>query len=65
MHIVSKINRLVALAVLHADVLLSLSGVCMHIVSKNKLALWCLLSYMPMYLRSCDVIELVVLCLIG
>ena len=24
-----------------------------------------LLSYMPMYLRSCDVIELVVLCLIG
>ena len=34
MHIVSKINRLVALAVLHANVLLSLSGVCMHIVSK-------------------------------
>ena len=34
MHIVSKINGLVALAVLHANVLLSLSGVCMHIVSK-------------------------------
>ena len=34
MHIVSKINRLVALAVLHANVLLSLSGVCMHIVSR-------------------------------
>ena len=34
MHIVSKINWLVALAVLHADVLVSWSGVCMHIVSK-------------------------------
>ena len=34
MHIVSKINRLVTLAVLHANVLLSWSGVCMHIVSK-------------------------------
>ena len=34
MHIVSKINRLVALAALHANVLLSLSGVCMQIVSK-------------------------------
>ena len=34
MHIVSKVNLLVALAVLHANVLLSLSGVCMHIVSK-------------------------------
>ena len=31
MHIVSKINRLVAFAVLHANVLLSWSGVCMHI----------------------------------
>ena len=28
-------------------------------------ALWRLLSYMPKYLRSCDVIDLVVLCLIG
>ena len=37
MHIVSKINRLDALAVLHAQV----------------------------SIRSCDVIELVVLCLIG
>ena len=29
------------------------------------LGLWRLLSYMPMYLHSCVVIELVVLCLIG
>ena len=27
--------------------------------------LWRLLSYMPKYLRSCDVIDLCVLCLIG
>ena len=26
---------------------------------QNKPALWRLLSYMPMYLRSCDVIELI------
>ena len=34
MHNVSKINWLVALAVLHANVLLSWSGVGMHIVSE-------------------------------
>ena len=65
MHLVSKTNPLVALAVLYANVLLSWSGVCMHIVSKINPALCRLLSYMPKYLRSCDVIELVVLCLIG
>ena len=65
MHIVSKINRLVALAVLHAHVLLSWSGVCMHIMSQNKPALWRLLSYMPKYLRNCDEIALAVLCLMG
>ena len=32
---------------------------------QNKSVLWRLLSYMPKYLRSYDVIELVVLCLIG
>ena len=60
MHIVSKINRLVALAVLHANVLLSWSGVCMHIVSKNKPALWRLLSYVSKYLRRCVVSDWVV-----
>ena len=65
MHIVSKINRLVALAVLHANVMVILERSLYAYREQNKPALWRLLSYMPMYLRSCDVIELVVLCLIG
>ena len=47
----------------YANVLLSWSGVCMHIVSKiNR---HCGACCPTKYLRSCDVIELVVLCLIG
>ena len=65
MHIVSKINWLVALAVLHANVLLSWSEVCMHIVSKiNRHCGACCPTCPCMYVVVI-LIELVVLCLIG